>query len=302
MAETSGPPALTAGSFYGAVQRRREQCGAIFTDLCHTSPRKLPSHAHELAFFAVLLDGLYAERYQRQDRQFRPFTLHFRPAGVPHQDEIGPGGVRFFEVELRPNWTRRLQDCSAALDVARDDCHGGQLLWLGMRLFREIHVTGSVDNLSVDCLLTELLAAVARMPRNRVQQRPAWLGRITEKLAEDYSELFTLEDLGREAGVHPVHLSRVFRKFAGEGIGERVHRLRIRAACEQMLEPDIPLAEVSLATGFADQSHFTRAFRRVTGMTPAAFRSQVTRNMPPLPACKSWESLNNSLTCLPARG
>jgi AraC family transcriptional regulator len=37
----------------------------------------------------------------------------------------------------------------------------------------------------------------------------------------------------------------------------------------------LPLAEISLLAGFADQSHFTREFRRVTGLTPHAFRSQL---------------------------
>jgi len=272
MANAVSQQALGAGSFYGAVQNRRELCGAIFTDLSHTSPRRLPSHSHELAFFAILLDGLYGERYGRQERQFRPFTVHFRPAGIPHQDEIGPHGVRFFEIELRQGWEFRLQECSAVLDVAHDDCHGGQLLWLGLRLFREVHSGRSVDDLSVECLLTELLDLVARMPRDRAQKRPAWLTRVVEKLDAEYSERQTLDGLSREAGVHPVHLSRVFRRFVGEGIGERVHRLRIRAACEQMLKPELPLAEISLAAGFADQSHFTRVFRRMTGMSPARFR------------------------------
>jgi AraC family transcriptional regulator len=274
MAQAGGQQALGAGTFFGAVQSRREQCGAIFTDLRHTCKRKLPSHAHELPFFAVLMEGSYGERYGRQDRQFRPFTVHFRPAGVPHQDEVGPNGVRFFEIEVRPNWRNRLADCSAALDVARDDCNGGELLWLGMKLFREIQGVALADDLSVESLLTELMAAAARMPREN-NYRPAWLGRIIERLAVEYSERLTLDDLSREAGVHPVHLSRVFRKCVGEGIGEYVHRLRVRAACEQILEPEISIAEVSFALGFADQSHFTRAFRRVTGMTPSAFRSQL---------------------------
>jgi AraC family transcriptional regulator len=273
MAQAGGQQALGAGTFYGAVQRRQEQCGAIFTELRHTAPRKLPAHSHELPFFAVLMEGLYGERYGRNERQFRPFTAHFRPAGIPHQDEIGPAGVRFFEIELRPSWRNRLQDCSAALDVARDDCKGGELLWLAMKLFREMRGPAVPDDLSIESLLVELMAAVARRPREGKPQSAAWLSRIIEKLSVEYPERLTLDDLSQEAGVHPVHLSRVFRKCVGEGIGEHVHRLRIRAACEQMREPELSIAEISLALGFSDQSHFTRTFRRVTGTSPGQFRA-----------------------------
>jgi AraC family transcriptional regulator len=270
--------ALRAGTFYGSVEGKHEQCGAIFTNLRHASPRKLPAHAHELPFFALLLEGQYGERYQREDRQFRPFTIHFRPAGVPHQDEIGPRGVRFFETEIRPIWRRRLADCSAALDLAHDDCKGGPLLWLGMKLFRELQ-DGAAEELCVETLLAEMLSQVARQVartrREHITQPPPWLGRVVDKLAAEYCQRLTLDELGREAGVHPVHLSRVFRKFAGQGIGEYVHRLRIRAACEQMLAPELSTAEISLTSGFADQSHFTRSFRRLTGITPSAFRMQV---------------------------
>lgn len=103
--KTSDPnQTLGGGQFFGAIQRKQECHGAIFTDLRHDSPRRLPLHSHELPFFALLLGGLYGERYGRQQKQFGPFTLTFRPAGIPHQDEIGPHGVRFFEIELRPAW------------------------------------------------------------------------------------------------------------------------------------------------------------------------------------------------------
>jgi AraC family transcriptional regulator len=285
VSEANRGQALGAGTFYGVVERKREQCGAIFTELRHTSPRKLPSHSHELAFFGLLLEGEYGERYLHQETQFRPFTLMFRPGGIPHQDEIGPHGVRLFEIEVRPRWHRQLEDCSAALDRARDDCHGGELLWLGMKLFCELH--GADDDLSVESLLAELLASAARTPQENFKQPPVWLTRVVEKLAVEHSHQLTLDELSSEAAVHPVHLSRVFRKFVGEGIGEYVHRLRIRAACEQMLAPGISLADISLATGFADQSHFTRAFRKVTGMTPAAFRTLVTTRSQ-LSAVSSW--------------
>jgi AraC family transcriptional regulator len=138
-----------------------------------------------------------------------------------------------------------------------------------------VHGAANPDDLSVESLLAELMAAAARMPREDKLERPTWLGRVIEKLSVEYAERLTLDELSREAGVHPVHLSRVFRKCIGEGIGEHVHRLRVRAACEQMREAETSIAEISLALGFADQSHFTRSFRRVAGMTPMVFRSQL---------------------------
>jgi AraC family transcriptional regulator len=269
-------PVMLGGSFYGAVQQRREQCGAIFTDLQHSSPRKLPEHAHELPFFAVLLEGDYGERYGRQHKQFGPFTIAFRPAGVPHQDEIGPRGVRFFEIEIRPIWRKRIQDCSGGLDTPHDEYGGGELLWLAMKLFRATRGPQEESDLRLESLLAELVGAVARIPRETSRDAPQWLRRAVDRMKAEYCERLTLEDLAREAGVHPVHLSRVFRRCEGEGIGECVHRLRIRAACEQMLAPQRSLAEIGLVTGFADQSHFTRAFRRITGMSPGAFRKLVT--------------------------
>ena len=270
---------MGAGSFFGAIQGKRERCGAIFTDLRHTLPRKLPAHSHGLPFFALLLEGHYGERYGRQQTQFGSFTIMFRPAGAPHQDEIGPRGLRFFEIELRPSWQKRLSDCSAALHTARDDVSGGPLLWLGMKLFREIECSGAPDDLSVESLLAEILSLAARTPRPESRRTPPWLRRVLDKLKTAHSRRLTLSELAREAGVHPVHLSRVFRRCVGEGISKYVHRLRVHAACEQMLAPEASLAELSFSTGFADQSHFTRSFRKITGMTPAAFRSALLRTI-----------------------
>ena len=146
-----------------------------------------------------------------------------------------------------------------------------------MKLFRETRGTALTLDLSVESLLAELLAAVACQPREFGKGAPPWLHRIVDKLTAECCERLTLDALGEEAGVHPVHLSRVFRRCTGEGIGEYVHRLRIRVACEQMLRPEATLAEIGLATGFADQSHFTRAFRKVTGMSPGAFRALLAR-------------------------
>ncbi|HEX8816804.1 MAG TPA: AraC family transcriptional regulator [Terriglobales bacterium] len=282
---------LTGGSFYGAVQQRQESCGAIFTDLRHACARKLPAHAHELPFFAVILDGDYAEHYGRQHHFFGPFSVSFRPAGIPHQDEVGPHGVRFFEIEIRPEWRTRLAQDGRRLDAARDDFTGGELLWLAMKLFRETRGPVSEGDLNVESLLAELLAEVG-MAERKTKDAPAWMARVVAKIHEEYCQRLTLAALSEEAGVHPVHLSRVFRKCKGEGIGEYVHRLRIRAACEQLLKPEASLVQISCDTGFADQSHFTRTFGQLTGMSPARFREMLYR---PSQKCQ-WATSCKSLS------
>jgi AraC family transcriptional regulator len=270
-----GENRLQGGQFFGAVRQRIEHSAAVFTDLRHPIPRKLPMHSHELPFFGLLLNGCYRERYGREVKQFAPMSLMFRPAGIPHQDEIAPGGLRFFHIELRPRWNQRLAACSGKLERGCEDSRGGPLFWLSMNLFRETFAASLIDALCVESLLAEMTGLAARLPVEERNHPPAWLARVLEKLHAEHSACLTLDDLSAEAGVHPVHLSRVFRRFQREGIGEYTRRLRIRASCAYLLNRELPLTEISLLIGFADQSHFTREFRRVTGLTPHAFRSQL---------------------------
>ena len=81
-----------------------------------------------------------------------------------------------------------------------------------------------------------------------------------------------MRDLAEDAGVHPVHLARVFREQEGRTPGDYLQQLRIRAACHHLRERDYPLAFIAADCGLTDQSHFTRVFRKFTGNTPAQFR------------------------------
>lgn len=264
---------LTGGAFYGSIASRQQIGGAIFTELRHSQARKLPAHSHELPFFCVFFGGDYAEKYGRRDVQFRPFTMSFRPAGVPHQDEVGPKGARMFGIEVEKATQRSLDGCSGNLGIAYD-FEGGDSLWLGLKLYAETRTPLASHDLQVESLVSELVGAVACRPES-CTTAPYWLRRILEKLRTEFCERLTMDDLAREAGVHPVHLSRVFRRITGKGIGEYVHRLRIREACERMIKPETSLAEISCDLGFADQSHFTRTFHSITGASPGAFRARV---------------------------
>jgi AraC family transcriptional regulator len=55
-------------------------------------------------------------------------------------------------------------------------------------------------------------------------------------------------------------------------MGEYLRRFRVREACKRLGGRELTLAEIALQVGFADQSHFTRVFKRLTGLTPGEYR------------------------------
>jgi len=78
--------------------------------------------------------------------------------------------------------------------------------------------------------------------------------------------------LAAMVNVHPVHLARSFRRFQGCTISDYVRQLRVDNARRKMMSGNVRLVDIALSSGFSDQSHFSRSFKRVTGMTPTEFR------------------------------
>lgn len=81
----------------------------------------------------------------------------------------------------------------------------------------------------------------------------------------------TLDELAAIAGVSRFHFSRMFAKATGLPPTRYLERLRVERAKDMIRSSGLPLVQVALAVGFADQSHFTRRFRRWVGCTPARF-------------------------------
>ena len=119
-AQVTGEERLTGGKFYGNVVSKQAVGGAIFTELQHSQPRKLPAHSHELPFFCLVCGGGCAEKYGHRDAQFRPLTFAYRPAGAPHQDEVGRGGAHMFGIEVERGWQRSAKEGSGDLGIAHD--------------------------------------------------------------------------------------------------------------------------------------------------------------------------------------
>jgi AraC family transcriptional regulator len=103
---------------------------------------------------------------------------------------------------------------------------------------------------------------------------PRQLRRVTDFVQAHLEHPLPCEALARQAGYSPSHFARAFRATTGESPHQFVLRQRVERARQLLDERDLPLAEVALASGFANQSHFTRVFKHRVGTTPRAYRRE----------------------------
>jgi AraC-like DNA-binding protein len=109
---------------------------------------------------------------------------------------------------------------------------------------------------------------------------PAWV-RELKGIIQDYIDTnfnLNLQEISKELDIHPAYLSRAFSKyFDNLSFGEYIRKIRIEKAIELLKQPQYTLTEIAYLTGFSDQSHFNRIFKKHTGVQPSAYRKSLQK-------------------------
>lgn len=270
--DASPNPKLGPGQFCGRILKKRDAAGSILTEYAYAPHTKITNHSHVLPYFSILLRGAYRETSGNRVRDCKPATLLFHPEGELHADQFHHAYCRIFSFEIGTQWLERARECSVAL-AEPAQFRAGPAVWFATKLYRELDAIDDVSSLVVEGLLLEILAEISRQRRSLVaRQPPRWLKEARDLLHDNFSESLSLGAIAKEVEIHPVHLSREFRRFFHYSIGEYVRKLRIQFACNQIASSDRPFFEIAAAAGFADHGHFTRNFKRLTGLTPLQYR------------------------------
>ena len=225
----------------------------------------LATHEHPEARIVLPLQHVFESRHGRRTLAVQQGEALYRPAGQSHSDayDVAVGCV----VLLLPG--------GAALPRVGDAfvARGGELDGVANALLAEL----AADD-GAACLVREglaLLASTIVLQRRPLAERgaPRWLRTVAERLADASAPAPTLGELARAVDREPAHVAATFRRVYGQSVGTTLRRLRLERARRCMArDPGCSLAEAALQAGFADQSHFTRHFRRQFGMTPGAWR------------------------------
>ena len=140
-------------------------------------------------------------------------------------------------------------------------------------LQNEKHTQNPVDHLFIDVF--------NKFIKQKLKQKktPNWVKELTEIIQDQIDTNLNLTNISKSLDIHPSYLSREFSKhFNNLSFGEYTRKLRIEKAIELMKASQYSLTEIAYLTGFSDQSHFTRIFKKHTGQNPSGYRKKVKKS------------------------
>jgi len=145
---------------------------------------------------------------------------------------------------------------------------------------RWLDLSGNAAGPDAEATARELLIEAAA---RRGGARPDWerdggvfdrgtMRTLTDHIDGHRAAMPRLADLARIAGLSPGHFARKFHRSTGTSVDRFIHHRRIRAALGVLAREEAPIETLAGRLGYASQSHFTRVFSALTGMTPARYR------------------------------
>ncbi|MER8954613.1 AraC family transcriptional regulator [Mesorhizobium sp. M0833] len=235
-------------------------------------------HRHDTYAIGVTLYGVQRFRYRGQMHQSLPGQII-----ILHPDELHDGGagtadgLRYRMLYLEPSL---MLDCLG----------GGSLPFVGNAVVTDLDLRATLlsalgpldqqlDELFVVDFMTQLMQSLARhagQPAKTVAKtawRAASLAR--DYLEENVARIVRSDELEAITGLDRYALSRHFRAIFSTSPHRFLLMRRLQRA-RRMIEADEPLAQIAIAAGFSDQSHFNRHFKKAFGVTPGRW-SALTR-------------------------
>jgi AraC-like DNA-binding protein len=142
-------------------------------------------------------------------------------------------------------------------------------------LQNEKHTQNPIENLLLDVYKRYL------KQKSGSKKIPTWAKELKEVIQDqiDTNLTLSLKEVSQSLNVHPSYLSREFSKYFNDlSFGDYIRKLRIEKAIVLLADQKHTLAEIAYLTGFSDQSHFNRIFKKYIGKNPSEYRKGLLKS------------------------
>lgn len=183
------------------------------------------------------------------------------------------GGVFFADGARQPMVLTRVIELVVLL--SRSAIRGGadaqRIFGQNYACLNQVHSFRTIDEIAF-----WLAGLLARFTDQVFNQDPvkhaAMISQAKDYIKKNYMKPISLEEVAAQVFLSPTYFSRIFKEATGENFNLYVNKVRIEAAKKCLTSENAPLSDISILTGFEDQSYFSKVFKRMTGVTPNKYR------------------------------
>jgi AraC family transcriptional regulator len=223
---------------------------------------RMPRHAHEYSNVTAIISGEMAEMVDAGEHRGRTCSVLLKPAGTEHTNEaLGRKGTLTVTVQMSArsplvsHWSWFEDPASAKHALA---------LYFALKAGRDVEANAYA-----------LVGGVTAAAELRSNRKPVWLAEVLKTLGGSFGEPVSFESIADDIGLHPVYLSRAFRRHTGSTMQEYVRALRLTHARHLLSTTTRAVASIAVEAGFADPSHLCRALKSDVELTPRQYRQAV---------------------------
>ncbi|HVX49612.1 MAG TPA: helix-turn-helix transcriptional regulator [Chitinophagaceae bacterium] len=225
-------------------------------------------HCHENFVLSMVLQGGNLEKRKDRSVERMAGTVTCHNPGEPHQSLHMQRASMHINIEVTQNFLEKynVQPRADMLEKAS----GAATNFLMLKLYNEL-LAGDTTPINIEAPVLHLIKFHGKAEHDG--NAPAWVKKVREALYDRWDDAPTLVELSAIANLHPVNLSAYFPSYFGCTIGEYRRKIKMEKALLLLGQPSVPLTSIAYECGFADQSHFVRVCKEITGWRPKNLRS-----------------------------
>lgn len=225
-------------------------------------------HYHENPHICFLFQGCDIERRNNLLYERKTGDVFFYYAGEKHASVSRKSLSKHTNIEFGKSFLNQYGFSESQIESAIGK--NIDVKFLILKIQQEMLVNDISSHLTIQMLLLDLLN-FSNKPSYK--SRPEWVQTLNELLNDKWNEPLSLAELSISTKTYPTTISKHFRKYFSCTLGEYLRKLKIENSIPLIKNSQMSLTEIAFYCGFADQSHFTRTFKQMTGFLPKDFRN-----------------------------
>ena len=258
---------LQKGEYTGEIVLSKHLDGSTLTHTQYARQNDNPDwHYHENLHICFVFQGGRSETKKESKDSSKDGSIFFYHAEESHR-WISPNPIsKSANIEIAPSFLQKYHLTETGIRKAIYNNIDAKALILKMQ--QEI-LAGEKEP---DSYLLSLLLELLSHPSEETDKLPLWVPLLKDLLHDSWNEKLSLAQMAAFLDLHPITISKNFRKYFHCTLGEYQRKLKINQSIPLIKNSEMSLTEIAMHCGFSDQSHFIRNFKEATGFLPRHFQ------------------------------